>query len=146
MFSPIRIVFMIVSMSLVLGFAGLRMASPPPAHAFGGGSDWRIDPALRLYGMLYEFANKTPMPDVDALMARAGLRGAPPAPQVGRTGHSDSDMGRSLSDLRERQTGVSSRMPSFSDMVDNMNTISLGTGAPRSGPPPAEARRIVVGQ
>ncbi|MEM9900838.1 MAG: hypothetical protein AAF865_05795 [Pseudomonadota bacterium] len=153
MFRPFRIVFSIISLSLVLGFAGLRMSEPPSASAFGGGSDAQLGLAFKLYGALYAFANKAPMPDFGGLMdgSMAFFNNGPRPPDVGRPGFSDSNMGQGLSALRERQTGVKTGPMGYGDMVDQVEKqFRAGTsglaGTSRNGPPPAEARRIVVGE
>ncbi|MEM1429439.1 MAG: hypothetical protein AAGG09_08270 [Pseudomonadota bacterium] len=150
MFRPFRLVMMIISISLTLGFVGLRTAAPAPNQAFGHIPDWQMNAGLKLYGMIYEFANNAPMPDVSKLMAGGLFSDGPRAPEVGRPGHSDSDMGRSLSQMRERTTGVKTGPISFGDIQTEIQkgvkSNMTGIGPSRSGPPKAEARRIVVGQ
>lgn len=142
MFRPVRLVMMIMSISLLLGFTGLRFAAPAPAQAFAGHEE-RFDMAMQIYSKLYQFANDAQMP------AFTGIHNpGPTPPEVGRPGFSQSEMGKSLSDLRERQTGVQSGPFTYSDMINevqrNMKSFDIDGGS--SGPPPAQPRRIVVGQ
>ncbi len=142
MFRPVRLVMMIISASLLLGFTGLRFGAPAPAQAFAG-HEQRFDVAMQIYSKLYEFANDAQIPSFTGLYDPG-----PRPPEVGRPGFSDSSMGQSLADLRERQTGVKTGPMTYSDMINevqtNMQAFDLDGGA--SGAPPAQPRRIVVGE
>ncbi|MEM9247380.1 MAG: hypothetical protein AAGB05_01655 [Pseudomonadota bacterium] len=152
MFRPVRLVMMILSASLALGFFGLRVAAPAPG-VVGLSNNGIPDAALRLYGSLYAWANDAPMPDFQGLFDTSFFGDGPRAPEVGTPGFSDSQMGRSLADLRERQTGVPSGPVGLADVATKIQTemnsqfrdFGAGSGRP-PGPPPAQPRRLIVSE
>jgi hypothetical protein len=149
MFRPIRLVMMIVSLSLALGFAGMRHAAPEPTTLFASAAaegTLPASPAERLYRLLHALANLDRFPIYGDLWAtEPTIR----ALQIGTPGFSDTEQGRNLSDLRARQVGGASHPTGSLGLMDALRheTGRYGPGGSTFGgrPPPAEPKRLREG-
>ncbi|MEM9247381.1 MAG: hypothetical protein AAGB05_01660 [Pseudomonadota bacterium] len=129
----------------------MRHVAPHPDEVYGGvqiDAGLRLSPSERLYRLLYDAANTTRFPVFESLWVNGPTH---PPPAVGTPGHGETAMGKSLSDLRTRLVGGPSdpvEEKSLFDAIEYELTRPdwVEELPPGPGVPPAEAKRLRVGE